>query len=111
MGFLSKLTALFSGKASGVERDGRAMYFYVKCSACGEAIRVRVDALNDLAQEYDENEKLSGYTLGKDIIGSKCFRMMHLHVTFDTGKRIIEQSLDHGTLISKEEFTEQLANG
>jgi len=105
MGFLDKLASLFAGrKETGVEKDARAMYFHVKCNACGEKIRLRVDSYNDLAQEFDDNDKTSGYALEKDVLGSKCFRMMHLHVAFDSGKRIMETRVDHGVLISKEEF-------
>lgn len=102
MGFLDKLTALFSSKGGG--DDGRALYFYVKCGACGEKIRVRVDAYNDLTQEFDDNDRTSGYRLEKDILGNTCFRMMHLHVEFDTGKRILQKTVTNGALISKEEF-------
>jgi hypothetical protein len=103
VGLLDKVTALFSAKG-GADSDGRATYFYVKCGACGEKIRVRVDTYNDLAQEFDDNDRTSGYTLEKDVLGSKCFRMMHLHVQFDAGRRMQEKSVTNGTLITKEEF-------
>ena len=105
MGLLDRLTSLFAGKKDAlVESDGRALYFYVKCGKCDEKIRVRVDVYNDLAQEFDENDKTSGYTLEKDVLGSQCFRMMHLHVAFDTGKHILEKRVENGVLITKEEF-------
>jgi DNA-directed RNA polymerase subunit N (RpoN/RPB10) len=105
MGFLDKLTSLFAGKGGGgVESDGRGMYFYVRCAACGEKIRVRVDTFNDLAQEFDDKDKVSGYTLDKDVMGTRCFRMMHLHIQFDSGKRILDKSVQNGTLVSKEEY-------
>ena len=111
MGILDKLTSLFSGKGGGstgsVESDGRAMYFYVRCDACGEKLRIRVDMYNELAQEFDDNEHISSYTLDKDIMGSKCFRMMHMHIQFDKGKHIVEQTLDKGTLITKAEYLQQ----
>lgn len=108
MGILDTLASLFSGKGGGstskAESDGRALYFYVRCNACAEKLRIRVDTFNELAQEYDDNERTSGYTLDKEIMGSTCFRMMHLHVDFDKNKHIIEQSLDKGTLITKAEY-------
>jgi hypothetical protein len=108
MGILDTLASLFSSKGGGsankVESDGRALYFYVRCNNCNEKLRIRVDTFNELAQEFDDNERTSGYTLDKEIMGSACFRMMHLHVTFDKNKRIVEQTLDKGTLISKEEY-------
>ncbi len=107
MGFLDRLSALFSGKRdSSSDSDGRAVYFYVKCSSCGEKIRVRVDMFNDLAQEFDDNDRTSGYTLEKDVLGNNCFRLMHLHVAFDSSKRIVEKSVTNGVLITKEEFAQ-----
>ena len=106
MGLLDTLKSLFSGKGGGGD-NGRAMYFYVRCKACGEKIRVRVDKYNDLQQEFDENDRVSGYTLDKDVLGNKCFRMMHLHVEFDSSRRIIEQSVENGVLISKDEFLQE----
>ena len=106
MGILDKIKGLLAG-GTGSTSDGRSMYFYIQCKACGEKIRVRVDAYNDLQQEFDENDRTSGYTLEKDVLGTKCFRMMHLHVTFDAGRRILEQSVENGLLISKEQYMQQ----
>jgi len=107
MGLLSKLSSLFGGaKDKSVDSDGRALYFYVKCNNCGEKIRVRVDMFNDLAQEFDDNDRTSGYALEKDVLGNNCFRMMHLHVAFDSGKRITEKSIENGSLITKEEYSQ-----
>jgi hypothetical protein len=66
-----------------------------------------VDTYNDLAQDFDDNDRTSGYVLEKDVMGSQCFRLMHLHVAFDSGRRIIEKSVDKGTLITKEEFLQK----
>jgi hypothetical protein len=108
MSILDTLAALFSGKnktaSNKPESDGRALYFYMRCNNCNEKLRIRVDTFNELMQEFDDNERTSGYTLDKDIMGNACFRMMHLHVTFDKNKRIIEQTLDKGILISKQEY-------
>lgn len=105
MGLLKKISSLFGGAAGRSEdSDGRALYFYVKCDSCGEKIRVRVDLYNDLAQEFDDNDRTSGYTLEKDVLGNNCFRLMHLHATFDNGRRLVEKSVSHGTLITREEY-------
>jgi hypothetical protein len=107
VGLLDSLrAALGGGKASAVDSDGRAVYFYVRCNACGEKIRVRVDTYNDLMQEFDDRERVSGYSIEKDVIGNKCFKMMHLHADFDAGKRMSGASVENGTLISKTEFLE-----
>jgi DNA-directed RNA polymerase subunit N (RpoN/RPB10) len=108
MGLLDGLKGLFSGGKSGgnsgVESDGRAIYFYVQCNSCGEKIRVRIDTYNELAQEFDDNDKESGWTLDKDVMGNKCFKMMHLHADFDRNKKLVDKAIDKGSLITKEAY-------
>jgi hypothetical protein len=107
MGLLDSLkAALGGGKGGSVDSDGRAVYFYVRCNACGEKIRVRIDTYNDLLQEYDDRERVSGYSVQKDVIGNNCFKMMHLNADFDSGKRLSKAVVENGTLISKTEFLE-----
>jgi hypothetical protein len=99
MGLLDRLGSLFSGQGGD-----NGVYFYVKCKACGEKIKIRANPGSDFMPEYGEDDKTSGYTLEKDVLGTKCFRMMHLHVQFDSARRIVKTSVDNGALISKEEF-------
>jgi hypothetical protein len=103
MGLLDSLRALLAG-SGGVGGDSRGVYFYVRCGNCGEKLRVRIDKLSEASQDIDDNDKVSGYTVEKEIIGTKCFRPMHLHVRFDQGFRISEQSLTNGEMITKQEF-------
>lgn len=108
MGILDSIKSLFSSTggaaSSGVDSDKRAMYFYVSCNACGEKIRVRVDMYNDLAQEFDSKERVSGYVLNKDVLGSKCFKLMRLHLQMDPSRRLIAKSIENGTFITKEQY-------
>jgi hypothetical protein len=107
VGLLDSLkAALGGGKSSAVDSDGRAVFFYVRCNACGEKIRVRVDTYNDLLQEFDERERVSGYSVEKDVMGNRCFKMMHLHADFDSGKRLSNTSVENCMLITKAEFLE-----
>lgn len=106
MGLLDSLKALFSG-SGGSGGDGRGMYFYVRCNNCGEKLRVRVDKLSEASQDIDDSDRVTGYTVEKEIIGTKCFRPMHLHLQFDQGYHITEQSLTSGKLITKQEFEAQ----
>ena len=105
MGILDSIKALFtSGPGRGADSDGRALYFYVRCNACGEQIRVRVDMYNDLAAEYDSKERVSGYVLNKDILGSKCFKLMRMHLQLDPSRRLVNKSVENGTFITKEQY-------
>ena len=105
MGILDSIKSIFSG--GGGSSGDRGTYFYIKCKNCGEKIRVRVDTFNEPAQDIDDNEKVTGFTLDKDVMGNNCFKMMRLHVAFDTGRRITEQSVENGTLISRQEYEAQ----
>ena len=59
-----------------------ALWFYVKCNACGEIIPVRVNPASDLIQEFEgAGDSVSGYSLHKEVMGRggrpgrPCFRL------------------------------------
>src|SRR5687768_14403903 len=74
MGFLDTLKAIFGGggAASG-DRDGNALFLYVRCDRCGDIVRVRVNMANELQQEFAESDGVAGYALRKGVVDSKCF--------------------------------------
>ena len=110
MGLLSRLGKLFSAPAGSADEDQRALWLYVQCDHCGEKIRVRVDKVNDLQQEFGERDEITGYTLHKDIIGQKCFRLLTAEVHFDRNRLVLSQSLAGGRFITRQEYeTEQRA--
>ena len=87
------------------ESNDGGLYYYVRCAKCGEAIRVRVDRSNDLAQEFEDGgDHPSGYVATKGVVGKKCFRTMSLTIRYDRGKRETGRSIDGADFISKEEF-------
>jgi hypothetical protein len=91
----------------GGSRDGEdgGIYYYVRCSRCAEAIRVRVDRANDLAQEFEDGgDHPSGYIATKGVVGKKCFRTMSLTIRYDRGRREAGRSVDGADFISREEF-------
>lgn len=107
MGILDALKGIFGGKGGGGS-DPSGRYFYIRCNACGEAIRVRVSMTHDLSQEFDGGDNPSGYIVNKDVMGSACFKVMHLTVQFDGGRRVTEQKVTEATLISREEYEQSL---
>lgn len=113
MGILDKLRSLVSpggsaGGASQPERDANAFYFYIRCNNCGENVRIRADKRWDLSQEFDDNDRVSGYVMNKDVMGTRCFRMMYLHVAFDGSYRITKQTVENGTFIPRELYEQRL---
>ena len=104
MASLGRLLGGLFGKGGGEPRDN-AYYYYVRCGKCGEAIRVRVDRANDLAQDFEgAGDNPSGYTATKGVVGKKCFRTISLTLQFDGARRETSRSIDGGDFISAEEY-------
>ena len=97
MGLLDRLTSLFSSKPSKEADD--AIHLYVECARCKSKVHVRLDKRHDIS--HGEG---GGYFVRKEIMDSKCFRLMAAEIVFDTGYRIQTQDLQGGRFISREEF-------
>lgn len=107
MSFFSKLLGALRGGASRPADDsGRtAFWIYVRCSACGEAVRVRVSREHDLSAEFDEgSDSPTGYRVHKEIVGRNCFRRIQVDMTFDQQRRATDQQIRGGTFITREEY-------
>lgn len=86
-----------------------ALHLYVRCGRCGAPVHVRVHAYNDLAVEYGD-DAVAGYTLHKEIMDAKCFRLMHADLTFDRDRREQSRTIAGGEFISKDEYERLTAN-
>lgn len=98
VGFLARL---FGGKATKDTDD--AIHLYVECGRCKAKVHVRLDKRHDLSQG-----EAGGYFVRKEVMDSKCFRLMTAEVTFDAAYRVQIQDVQGGRLISKEEFDADL---
>ncbi|HMO60411.1 MAG TPA: hypothetical protein PKA05_03245 [Roseiflexaceae bacterium] len=98
------LRTLFSG---GHTPGDDAIHLYVRCDRCQSLVHVRIDPRNDLAVEYDDGDDPAGYRLVKEIMDSRCFRLMRAEISYDRGKRELARSLDGGTFITREEYEKQ----
>jgi hypothetical protein len=82
-----------------------ALWLYVACSRCGEAIRVRADRRYDLVSEMrDPGEVGPAYTLHKDIVGAQCFQRIAVDVAFDQRLQVIERRISGGRWLTEEEY-------
>jgi hypothetical protein len=106
MSFLQRLFGGLFGPARPQDGAGaNAFFMYVRCSACGEAIRVRINREHDLSAEYEgESDVASGYLVHKEIVGRNCFRRIGLDLSFDSQRRQVDQRITGGSIISREEF-------
>ena len=91
-------SALGLGGAAG------GMYLYVRCGRCGDVVRVRVNMANELQQEFSDNGGISGYSLHKTVVDSKCFRPIELSMTFDGRRRELSREVEGGEIVTREEY-------
>ncbi|MCG8353544.1 MAG: hypothetical protein MI924_37735 [Chloroflexales bacterium] len=102
MDFLRRLFGLGAGQPAD-----KALHLYVRCERCGSPVHVRIDLFNDLSAEYGD-DLVEGYQLVKEIMDSKCFRIMRAELTFDRNRRELERHLTGGAFISHEEYDQLL---
>lgn len=95
------LRRLFGGQSSPTDH---ALHLYVRCSRCGSPVHVRVHLFNDLAVEFGDGEDVAGYQLRKEIMDSRCFRLMYADLAFDRNRRETSRAIEGGEFISKEEY-------
>ena len=81
-----------------------ALWLYMKCDRCGEAIRVRVDRRYDVASNLlDLGEAGPAYTMHKDVVGDRCFQRISVSLGFDRRMQIVERQIRGGRLQTEAE--------
>jgi hypothetical protein len=60
---------------------------------------VRLDKRHDLSQAEG-----GGYFVRKEIMDSKCFRLMTAEISFDPAYRVTQQALSGGRFVTAEEY-------
>jgi hypothetical protein len=102
MSILDRVKGLFAPQGGG---DANVMWLYVRCSRCGTPLAVRVDLRNELSADYEHG----GYILHKEMMDSTCFTLMHAQVRFDDQRKVIEQSVEKGELMTQEEYEKAMS--
>ena len=103
------LRRLFGG--SGRSSSDGAIHLYVRCKRCGAPVHVRVDPRNDLLIEYSDEDDTAGYRLIKEIMDSRCFRLMRAEIEYDHGRHELNRQIEGGTFITKDEYDQLVAQG
>ncbi len=103
------LRRLFGGGSTPVG-DG-AIHLYVRCNRCGAPVHVRVDPRNDLLSDYGEDDEATGYRLIKEMMDSRCFRLMRAEIEYDRARREQTRQIEGGTFITREEYDQLIAQG
>ena len=82
-----------------------ALWIYVRCRRCGEAIRIRADRRYDLVSEmHDPGETGPAYTMHKDIVGERCFQRIAVDLGFDHRQQIMQQQITGGEFLTEAEY-------
>jgi len=85
------------------EKEGDFISFNVKCSKCGEEIKINVNRRTDLQNLYKESgEPGPAYTLTKEILGKRCPNLIRIQVDFDRNYQILSQNISGGKFITSE---------
>ena len=104
---MNLLRRLFGGGAA--PSGDHAIHLYVRCNRCSAPVHVRIDPRNDLVIEYGDDDDASGYRLVKEIMDSRCFRLMRAEIEYDRSRRELSRQLEGGTFLSKEEYDQLVA--
>ncbi len=104
MGFLSRLFGRGDSGGSTTPAADGALWLYVRCAKCGEAIRVRLQPRTDAQPEYDENGRSTHSFLRKEILGNRCPNLMTVELRLDGRGRIADQSAERCTIISQGDY-------
>ncbi len=100
MDFVNRFKSILGGAGSGTATP--ILWLYVQCDKCGAPVAVRVNLFNDPSQDDD-----GGYILRKEIMDSKCFRLMPAELHLDDKRHVTSQTIEGGKFITKEQY-EQL---
>ncbi len=108
MSFLARLfgggragaaSATGSDKASGRDKasgSDKGIYFAVKCQACGEVIRARINPSSELSQDDDGKT----YFVRKVLVGKGCFRPIEVQLRYtDLRGKLADREITGGTFV------------
>jgi hypothetical protein len=93
-GLTSWLGRLFGG--GGKRAPDGGIYIVVKCNACGEEIRARINPSSELSL-LDDGQ---GYFVRKVLVGQQCFRAIEVEIRYsDLRGTEISRDVHGGTSI------------
>jgi hypothetical protein len=94
-----------SGDDRNDDDDGEAFYLYIACDRCNDIVAIRVNRRNDLSQEFNSSTGVvTSYRYQKGIVDQKCFRPIHVTITFDSNQREEMRDIAGGRFLTREEY-------
>ena len=110
MGFFDKIMEWLGGAGAG--GDNALYYYIVKCDHCDEVVRLRIGRGSDLTQEFGRQRAtaISGYSVNKEVVGSKCFRRKSVSLTFNKSLREESRNITGGEFVEEADYEEYQAS-
>ncbi|MDR7544609.1 MAG: hypothetical protein QN120_10240 [Armatimonadota bacterium] len=92
------LRRLVARGAGGADEDAAALWLEVRCTRCGEVLRVRVDTRYELWQDVEDGVEV--HVLDKDLLGTKCFALLHVHAVLAPDFSVRSHQVTGGEFLS-----------
>ena len=61
----------------------------VKCSDCGEEVKVRINRASDFQSAYSAQNPEHLYTIKKEIIGKNCYNLMGINLALTKNAKVL----------------------
>jgi len=92
---VSFLSRLFGGGSARTAAD-RGLFVDVRCNACGEVIRARINPTSELSLEDDGKN----YFVRKGLVGKQCFRTIEVELRYsDLRGTLVDRVVHGGTFV------------
>jgi hypothetical protein len=93
---MSFFSRLFGGRSQAAA--DRGLYVSVRCDACGEVVRARINPLSELSLEDDGKT----YFVRKGLVGTRCFRTMEVELRYaDLRGTLVSRTAHGGTFVDE----------
>ena len=106
MGFLQRLTSLFSSRPAA---DRRYLTIYVVSRRCREPIAAQVDLMNELSLEEEGGRAYFARKVLHSSGRNRCFDQVEVELRFDGNKQVVGHEVTGGRWLSEEEYHQLLA--
>jgi len=81
---LKKITKILTSSS-----PKKAFYAMVKCSDCGEEVKIRINRSSDFQIAYNSNNPEHRYTIKKELLGKNCFNLMELILALTKNVKVL----------------------
>jgi hypothetical protein len=98
MGIFDKIKSIFAGG-----NQSNLIDIYVEDDKCGNQMKLLFRKSYDIQKVYEDNRD-AAYEISKVVVCDQCYNKINLHLEFDKRYNIINQEIEAGKIISREEY-------